>query len=213
MKLMEIYNLLLKAYGKRNWWPAKTPFEMMIGAILTQNTAWTNVEKAISNFGDRLSPEFIDAVSKEELAEIIRPSGYYNQKANRLKAITEWFKKYSYDIKKARQVDGKVLRKELLDVKGVGKETADSILTYALDKPFFIVDTYTRRILYRIGYDIPKGYDELRLKIEENVPRDLYIYNEFHALIVEHAKNHCKKVPNCEGCPLDAKCQKRIIDK
>ncbi len=210
---MEIYNLLLKAYGKRNWWPAKTPFEMMIGAILTQNTAWTNVEKAISNFGDRLSPEFIDAVSKEELAEIIRPSGYYNQKANRLKAITEWFKKYSYDIKKARQVDGKVLRKELLDVKGVGKETADSILTYALDKPFFIVDTYTRRILYRIGYDIPKGYDELRLKIEENVPRDLYIYNEFHALIVEHAKNHCKKVPNCEGCPLDAKCQKRIIDK
>ena len=213
MKLMEIYNLLLKAYGKRNWWPAKTPFEMMIGAILTQNTAWTNVEKAISNFGDRLSPEFIDAVSKEELAEIIRPSGYYNQKANRLKAITEWFKKYSYDIKKARQVDGKVLRKELLDVKGVGKETTDSILTYALDKPFFIVDTYTRRILYRIGYDIPKGYDELRLKIEENVPRDLYIYNEFHALIVEHAKNHCKKVPNCEGCPLDAKCQKRIIDK
>lgn len=210
---MEIYNLLLKAYGKRNWWPAKTPFEMMIGAILTQNTAWTNVEKAISNFGDRLSPEFIDAVSKEELAEIIRPSGYYNQKANRLKAITEWFKKYSYDIKNARQVDGKVLRKELLDVKGVGKETADSILTYALDKPFFIVDTYTRRILYRIGYDIPKGYDELRLKIEENVPRDLYIYNEFHALIVEHAKNHCKKVPNCEGCPLDAKCQKRIIDK
>jgi endonuclease-3 related protein len=213
MKLMEIYNLLLKAYGKRNWWPAKTPFEMMIGAILTQNTAWTNVEKAISNFGDRLSPEFIDAVSKEELAEIIRPSGYYNQKADRLKAITEWFKKYSYDIKNARQVDGKVLRKELLDVKGVGKETADSILTYALDKPFFIVDTYTRRILYRIGYDIPKGYDELRLKIEENVPRDLYIYNEFHALIVEHAKNHCKKVPNCEGCPLDAKCQKRIIDK
>ena len=101
MKLMEIYNLLLKAYGKRNWWPAKTPFEMMIGAILTQNTAWTNVEKAISNFGDRLSPEFIDAVSKEELAEIIRPSGYYNQKANRLKAITEWFKKYSYDIKKS----------------------------------------------------------------------------------------------------------------
>lgn len=212
-ELMEIYNLLLEAYGKRNWWPAKTPYEMMIGAILTQNTAWPNVEKAIANFCDRLSPEFIDAVSKEELAEIIRPSGYYNQKADRLKAITEWFKKYSYDIKNARQVDGKILRKELLDVKGVGRETADSILTYALGKPFFIVDTYTRRILYRIGYDIPKGYDEVRLKIEENVPRDLYIYNEFHALIVEHAKNHCKKVPNCKGCPLDAKCQKRIIEK
>lgn len=207
--LMDIYNLLLSAYGKRNWWPAKTPFEMIIGAILTQNTAWTNVEKAIENFEDRLSPEFIETASHEEIADIIRPSGYYNQKAIRLKAITAWFKKYSYDIKNAQKFDGETLRRELLEVKGVGRETADSILTYALDKPFFVVDAYTKRILYRIGYDIPKNYDDLRLEIEKSIPKDLYIYNEFHALIVYHAKCYCKKIPICNGCSLESLCKKR----
>ena len=209
--LIQIYNLLLTAYGKRSWWPAKTDFEMMVGAILTQNTSWTNVEKAITNLGDNLSPEFIETVSNKELGEIIRPSGYYNQKAIRLKALTSWFKKYSYDIKNIEGIDGQVLRDELLEIKGVGRETADSILTYALNIPFFIVDTYTKRILYRVGYDIPKNYDELRIKIEESIPKDLYIYNEFHGLIVEHAKRYCKKSPNCEGCPLESICEKRIL--
>lgn len=208
--LIQIYNLLLTAYGKRSWWPAKTDFEMMVGAILTQNTSWTNVEKAITNLGDNLSPEFIETVSNEELGEIIRPSGYYNQKAIRLKALTSWFKKYSYDIKNIEGIDGQVLRDKLLEIKGVGRETADSILTYALNIPFFIVDTYTKRILYRIGYDIPKNYDELRIKIEESIPKELYIYNEFHGLIVEHAKCYCKKSPNCDGCPLESICEKRI---
>ena len=135
-ELTRIYNILLKDYGLRHWWPAKTPFEMMVGAILTQNTTWTNVERAIANFGEYLSPEFIATVSKEELALIIRSSGYYNQKAIKLKEITKWFEKYSYDVEKAREVDGQTLRDELLSVKGVGKETADSILTYALNKPF-----------------------------------------------------------------------------
>ncbi|HCQ89529.1 MAG TPA: endonuclease [Clostridium sp.] len=210
-ELIQIYNLLLTAYGKRSWWPAKTAFEMMVGAILTQNTSWTNVEKAIANLGYNLSPEFIETVSNKELGEIIRPSGYYNQKAIRLKALTLWFKKYSYDIKNIKGIDGQVLRDELLEIKGVGRETADSILTYALNIPFFIVDTYTKRILYRLGYDIPKNYDELRVKIEESIPKNLYIYNEFHCLIVEHAKRYCKKSPNCRECPLESICEKRIL--
>ena len=207
-----IYNMLLDDYGTRHWWPAKTPFEMMVGAILTQNTTWTNVEKAINNLGENLAPEFIASVPVEELAKIIRSSGYYNQKAIKLKGLTEWFGRYSFDVEKAREVDGQVLRDELLSVKGVGRETADSILTYALNKTFFVVDTYTKRILGRLGYEIPKNYDDLRLRIEKSIPKDLSIYNGFHALIVEHAKRYCKKTPDCEGCPLEALCQKRISD-
>ena len=208
--LLEIYGTLLNAYGQRHWWPAQTPFEMMVGAILTQNTTWLNVEKAIRNFGDRLSPEYIATVSNDELAQIIRPTGYYNQKAIKLKAFTLWYETYSYDVSQAMQIDGHVLRTELLAVKGVGCETADSILLYALNKPFFVVDAYTKRILCRLGHDIPNTYDGLRLKIEESIPQDIYLYGEFHALIVEHAKRHCKKSPSCEACPVEAVCTKRI---
>lgn len=207
--LMKIYNLLLTAYGPRKWWPAKTAFEMMVGAILTQNTTWNNVNKAIANFGDKLAPEFIESASPEELAEIIRPSGYYNQKAVSLKALTGWFKKYAYDVQKVKKVDGEILREELLAVKGVGRETADSVLTYALEKPFFIIDAYTRRILSRVGYEFPKTYDQVRLKIEASIPKDLYIYNEFHALLVEEAKRYCKKKPQCEECSLASICEAR----
>jgi endonuclease-3 related protein len=207
--LHELYNTLLNAYGQRNWWPAKTPFEMMVGAILTQNTTWTNVEKALVNLGDRLSPTFIARIDLGELAQIIRSSGYYNQKAIKLKALTQWYAGYGYNIEKAAASDGEVLRTELLAVKGVGRETADSILLYALNKPFFVVDTYTKRILHRIGYDIPGTYDGLRLEIEENLPRDVYLYGEFHGLIVEHAKRHCKKKPSCEGCPVESVCRQR----
>ena len=209
--LLEIYDTLLNAYGRRYWWPAKTPFEMMVGAILTQNTTWLNVEKAIGNFGEHLSPEFIASASNDELAQIIRPSGYYNQKAIKLKALTEWYGRYSYDVKKAMQMDGYFLRSELLAVKGVGCETADSILLYALNKPFFVVDTYTKRILYRLGKDLPNTYDGLRLEIEADIPQDLYLYSEFHALIVEHAKRYCKKAPSCGACPVEGVCKKRIM--
>lgn len=210
MDLLPVFDILLKSYGPRCWWPAETPFEMMVGAILTQNTAWTNVVKAITAFGERLSPRYIAGADPAELAEIIRPTGYYNQKVIKLKALTAWYAVYNYDIEQARQVDGKALRDELLVVKGVGPETADSILLYALDKPFFVIDAYTRRILCRLGYDIPKSYDELRLKIENDIPQDIHLYQEFHALIVEHAKCHCKKKPTCPGCPLEDRCQKRI---
>jgi len=209
--LIEIYDTLLNAYGQRHWWPAQTPFEMMVGAILTQNTTWMNVEKAIRNFGEHLSPEFIASVSNEELALIIRPSGYYNQKAIKLKALTQWFETYSYDVNKAMQTDGDFLRRELLAVKGVGPETADSILLYALNKPFFVVDTYTKRFFFRQGYDVPNTYESLRLKIEATIPAEVYLYSEFHALIVEHAKRYCKKTPACGACPVEAVCKKRIV--
>jgi len=224
--LLEAYDILFNAYGQRQWWPADTPFEMMVGAILTQNTTWLNVEKAIRNFGEHLSPDFIAKASNDELAQIVRPSGYYNQKAIKLKALTEWFGRYSYDVKQAMQMDGQFLRSELLAVKGVGPETADSILLYALNKPFFVVDTYTKRILNRLGYDLPNTYDGLRLKIQESIHQDtnrsfanaqddthvdiVYLYGEFHALIVEHAKRHCKKAPSCEACPAEPLCKKRI---
>ncbi|MDD3269078.1 MAG: endonuclease III domain-containing protein [Syntrophomonadaceae bacterium] len=210
--LLEIYETLLKTYGPRNWWPAKTPYEMMVGAILTQNTSWRNVEKAINNLKGCLTPEFVSSVPNEELALLIRSSGYHNQKAIKLKSLTEWFGKYAYCAASAKKVDGEILREELLAIKGVGRETADSILTYALDKPFFVVDAYTKRILYRLGCDLSGSYDDIRTKIEQGIPNDLYIYNEFHALIVEHAKRYCMKTPSCEGCPLEEKCQKRIID-
>jgi endonuclease-3 related protein len=206
--LKSIFDILLAQYGPRHWWPAKTPYEMMVGAILTQNTTWANVTKAITAFGECLSPAFIASIPQEKLAQIIRASGYYNQKALRLKALTSWFSKYAYDIEKAREIDGQILRTELLAIKGVGRETADSILTYALNKPFFVVDTYTRRIFLRLGYDLPDTYEGLREQIEQSLPKDLYIYNEFHALLVEHAKRFCRKVPFCEGCPLEARCQK-----
>jgi endonuclease-3 related protein len=182
----------------------------MVGAILTQNTAWTNVEKAIANFGSKLNPAFIAAASHEELAQIIRPSGYYNQKAIKLKALVEWFAGYNYDIAQASAGDGQSLREELLAIKGIGPETADSILLYALNKPFFVVDAYTRRILYRLGYDAPDTYEGLQQQITASLQIDVYLFNEFHGLIVEHAKRYCQKRPTCAGCPLGVRCQQRI---
>ncbi len=206
LALMTVYNFLGEAYGPRYWWPAKTPFEMMVGAILTQNTTWANVEKAIANLGEKLSPQYIAAAPLGELAQLIRSSGYYNQKASRLKTLTEWYAQYSYDVEKVRRKAGEELRAELLALKGIGRETADSILVYALHKPFFVIDAYTKRILGRLGYTLPEAYDELRIIIEQNIPGDLSIYNEFHALLVEHAKRYCMKVPSCTSCPLGRLC-------
>lgn len=209
-QLMNIFDRLFRAYGPRHWWPAPTPYEMMVGAILTQNTAWTNVEKAIRNFENRLSPEFVATVSLEELAGIIRPCGYFNQKARHLKHLTSWFETYNYDVSLVTKVDGQCLRQELLAVKGVGPETADSILLYALDQPFFVIDAYTRRLLTRLGWEVPARYDRLRLMMEVSLPRDTHLYGEFHGLIVEHAKRYCRKKPACLDCPLEDLCRKRL---
>jgi len=202
-KLMTLLNQLLSYYGKQGWWPAETHYEMMVGAVLAQNTTWKNVVKALDNFNGDLSPRLIKEISTTALAEIIRPSGYFNQKAIKLKALNDWYERYDFNIDKVRSVEDEKLRQELLTVHGVGRETADSIMTYAVGKPYFIIDTYTRRLFHRLGFDVPAHYEDFRNMIEKAIPRDLYLYNEFHALIVRHATEHCLKTPKCEGCPLE----------
>jgi endonuclease-3 related protein len=208
--ISSMFDKLQEYYGELNWWPAQTDFEMMVGAILTQNTTWINVEKALANFENRLTPEFIRDIPLEELSELIRPSGYYNQKAIKLKELAKWFEKYGFNIEKAKEIDKEELRNELLDVNGIGRETADSILVYALEKPSFVIDTYTKRILYRLGIDLPLTYDELRLLIEKCIPEDVTLYAKYHGLIVEHAKQFCLKTPQCDSCPLLKECNQRM---
>lgn len=209
-KMIKVYNILLKYYKNQNWWPARTDYEMMVGAILTQNTTWSNVEKAIKNLNTRLNPVDILEMEEDKLAEIIKSSGYYNQKAIKLKALTKWFKGYDFNIEKAKSKLGEELRKELLSIYGVGKETADCILTYAFDKPYFVIDTYTRRLFERIGFCVPDEYDEFRKMIEKSIKKDIYIYKEYHALIVKHATTHCLKTPKCDNCPLWNECRRKI---
>lgn len=207
--ITKTFDLLKKHYGELNWWPADSDFEMMTGAILTQNTNWKNVEKALENFNGKLSPILIDKITNDDLAEIIRPSGYHNQKALKLKALCKWFEKYDYDIDNARKQNADILRDELLAINGVGGETADSILVYALEKPFFVIDAYTRRIFHRIGIEVPEKYNDFRQLMEDAVPKNVEVYNLYHALIVEHAKAFCQKKPLCDNCPLDHICEKR----
>lgn len=204
-----VYNQLYEHFGPQGWWPAETPFEMMIGAILVQNTSWTNVEKALLNLKPILNPEEIEKLSIDELAQLIRPSGFFNIKAKRIQSYMEWFKHYHYDHNLIKKVDKQSLRNELLTIKGIGQETADVILLYAFDMPIFVVDSYARRIFYRLGYDMPKSYEAFREEIERELPKDLMLYNEYHALLVELAKEHCKSSPVCAGCPLFDRCARR----
>lgn len=183
---------------------------MMMGSILVQNTSWRNVDKALINLRPFLHPEGIAQLPIEDLAQLIRPSGFFNIKAKRIKSYMAWFKTLEYDIDLIKKIDKHLLRNELLSIKGIGRETGDVILLYAFDTPIFIVDAYARRIFYRLGYDMPESYDAFRKQIEKELPRDLVLYNEFHALVVEHAKEHCKAKPICEGCPLLGICDCRL---
>ncbi len=183
---------------------------MMMGSILVQNTSWRNADKALDNLKPFLKPEAIDYLSIDELAHLIRPSGFFNIKAKRIKSYMKWFKTYNYDIDLIKKIDRHQLRKELISIQGIGPETADVILIYAFDIPIFVVDAYARRIFYRLGYDMPESYDEFRKQIEKDLPMDLMLYNEFHALLVEHAKEHCKTSPICESCPLFGLCDRRL---
>ncbi|GHH98437.1 endonuclease III domain-containing protein [Neobacillus kokaensis] len=203
---LKIFNKLYEYYGPQGWWPAESAFEMMIGAILVQNTSWRNVEKALTNLKPFLEPEKLEKISGEELAELIRPSGFFNIKAKRIKSYMEWFKTYDYDIQQIKKIDRVTIREELLSIKGIGPETAGVILLYAFDFPTFIADAYARRIFYRLGYDMPDSYDDFRMLFEAVLPKELMLYNEYHALLVEHAKEHCRKTPVCVGCPLFGNC-------
>ena len=200
------YRVLLDRFGSQGWWPAETPFEVMVGAILTQNTNWRNVERAISNLKreELLSPEKLLDTPASRLRRLIRPAGYYRVKERRLRALVEYFvERWGGDLRRMKRAPGRKLREELLAVNGVGPETADSILCYALEKPYFVVDAYTRRAFSRHGWAAARAdYDELRLAVERAMPRSAKALNEFHALIVRLGKLYCRKRPLCEDCPF-----------
>jgi endonuclease-3 related protein len=204
--LMKIYQKLYQTYGSRHWWPGETSFEVMVGAILTQNTSWRNVEKAIQNLKEEgvLNPKGIRDLKKSELAPLIKSSGYYRIKADRLKSFVDFlFEEYNGNIKKMGRERLRELREKLLGVKGVGPETADSILLYGLKKPIFVVDAYTKRILSRHGVISEEAsYDEVQKLFMNYLPLDEKLFNEYHALFVYLGKTVCKKIPKCELCPL-----------
>ena len=204
--LMKIFNRLFEAYGPRHWWPGETPFEVMVGTILTQNTSWRNVEKAIEHLKARkvLNVKGIHQLKRAELASFIRSSGYYRVKADRLKAFVDFiFEEYDGRIEKMGREKMEVLRPKLLKVKGVGPETADSILLYGLKKPIFVVDAYTKRILARHEIVSEKApYDEVQKLFMDHLPRDGKLFNEYHALLVQLGKTLCKKIPRCDRCPI-----------
>ncbi len=204
--LVKIYRTLYQAYGPRHWWPGETPFEVMVGAILTQNTSWKNVEKAIQCLKNNsvLNPEGIHRLKKLDLASLIKSSGYYRIKADRLKTFVDFlFNDYDGDIEKMGEESLPVLRQKLLGVKGIGPETADSIVLYGLGKPIFVVDAYTKRILSRHRMVSERAsYDEIQRLFMDHLPHNKRLFNEYHALFVHLGKRVCKKIPRCDICPL-----------
>ncbi|MFH1022759.1 MAG: endonuclease III domain-containing protein [Planctomycetota bacterium] len=204
--LAKYYTTLFRAFGPQRWWPADTPFEMMVGAILTQNAAWANVEKAIANLRAArvLSPRRMSALSPRRLSRLIRPAGYFNVKEIRLRAFLDFVnRECGGSVLRMFRGETGVLRGKLLAVYGIGPETADSILLYAGNRPVFVIDAYTRRIFSRHG--IIRGdedYEELRALFERNLPRSAPMWNEYHALLVRAGKDFCRKSPRCRECPL-----------
>lgn len=205
--LSDVYNALYKSFGPQHWWPGDTPFEVAVGAILTQNTNWGNVEKAIANIKrvGALHPQKLHDMPHEQLAELIRPAGYFNVKAKRLAAFMSFFvNHYKGSMAYMKTKDTISLRPELLSVKGIGPETADSILLYALEKPVFVIDAYTKRVLSRHGIITEDAaYHETQELFHRNLPEDVRLFNEYHALFVMVGKHYCKPKPRCGDCPLE----------
>jgi len=205
--LMQIYELLYKRFGPQHWWPGDGSFEIIVGAILTQNTNWVNVEKAIANLksADSLNAEAIHKMEAAKLAQLIRPSGYYNIKARRLKNFLSWlFCNFDGDIEQLKAISTQALREQLLKIKGIGRETADSILLYAFGKLVFVVDAYTARVAVRHRLIEPDAdYEQLRELFESNLAADERLFNEYHALLVRVGKKFCRPKPQCKDCPLE----------
>ncbi|MGQ9650166.1 MAG: endonuclease III domain-containing protein [Phycisphaerae bacterium] len=205
--LRTFYDAMYKALGPQHWWPAQTPTEVIIGAILTQNTAWRNVERAIDNLKQAKALDWnrLHEVSLDDLAELIRPAGTFNVKARRLKSFIQWFhERFDLDLDRMFEMSVSSLREELLGIPGIGRETADAILLYAGQKPSFVVDAYTARILYRHHLiDRSADYDEIKELFESHLPDDVRLFNEYHALLVDVGKKHCRPKARCEGCPLE----------
>ena len=203
---MNIYRKLYKAYGPRHWWPGETVFEVMVGAILTQNTSWKNVGKAIHKLKEKkvLNPEGIYRLKKSKLASLIKSSGTFRIKADRLKSFVNFlFEEYDGDLGKMKRERPGALREKLLRIKGIGPETADSILLYGLKKPIFVLDAYTRRILSRHGIVSEKAtYEEIQNLFMNHLPHQQRLFNEYHALLVHLGKKGCKIRSECDRCPL-----------
>ncbi|MEE8471473.1 MAG: endonuclease III domain-containing protein [Dehalococcoidia bacterium] len=205
-QLTEIYRFLFDHYGPQHWWPADSPFEVIVGAILTQSTSWANVEKAIMSLkrADALSPASLRELPLDRLAALIRPSGYYNAKAAKLKSFVEYLGEAHQDsLEKLFSLDVEHLHSELLAIHGIGPETADAIILYAARKPVFVIDAYTIRILSRLGIGTPNNdYSAFQTLFAENLPAEERLFNEFHALLVRHGKEVCKRNPLCDQCCL-----------
>lgn len=215
-RVKKIYQRLMACYGRQSWWPAQTPFEMMVGAVLTQSAAWNNVEKAIANLdlAAVLSPAALRLIDIDELARLVYPSGYYNAKAGKLKALAEWLGIYNDDLPSLRRLNTIDLRQALLDVHGIGPETADSILLYALNRPVFVIDAYTRRLFDRLGIRPEEdSYGGWQTLFMDNLPTDLDMFNEYHALIIRQCKDKCRKSPRCEDCCLEADCRESAVKR
>jgi len=205
--LQLLYERLYRSIGPLHWWPADSPFEVMIGAILTQNTSWANVEKAMQVLKEKnlLHPRRLYAVREKTLAEAIRSSGFFNLKAKRIRSFLQFlFRHYRGDIGRMFEEETGILREKMLQINGLGPETVDSILLYAGEKPVFVVDAYTKRILLRHGL-VPEtaGYAELQNLFMENLDHDVRLFNEYHALLVHVGKYFCKPRENCGPCPLN----------
>lgn len=204
--LMKIYHALLAAFGPRHWWPAKTAEEVIFGAILAQNTTWKNANRAIGELKNagKLSFEAIKKMNEKKLGELVRPARFYNQKAKALQVFADYFgNKYNFNIKKMKKSPLAKLREELLSLYRIGPETADSILLYALKKPMFVIDAYTKRIFGQHGFmKIDDSYAAYQKFFMDNLPHNVQLYNEFHALIVHTGYLYCKPKPLCVECPL-----------
>jgi endonuclease-3 related protein len=210
-RLLTVYRRLHASHGPQHWWPGDTRFEIMVGAVLTQNTAWSNVERAIANLkaARALTPEVIVRAPHRRLAAWLRPSGYFNVKARRLRALCEWLLAEG-GVKKLARLPTPLLRERLLAVHGVGPETADDILLYAFGRPVFVIDAYTRRLFARLGLiEGRERYEPLRQMLERRLGADAALFNEYHALIVAHAKDVCRPRPHCPDCALGALCPAR----
>ncbi|MFP4641975.1 MAG: endonuclease III domain-containing protein [Chloroflexota bacterium] len=212
--LEQIYQRLFEYYGPQHWWPADDSFEVVVGAILTQSAAWTNVERAVNNLKkeNALNPVALRQIAVSELADLIRPSGYFNVKARKLKAFVERLgDRYADSLESMFALNMLDLRTELLSIYGIGQETADSIILYAARKPVFVIDAYTHRIMERLGFHPNKGnYSSLQSLFMENLPHDEKLFNEYHALFVRHGKVTCKKTPLCGMCCLSDICGSSI---
>lgn len=205
--LHDIYNTLFRSFGPQHWWPGETPFEVAVGAILTQNTNWGNVEKAINNLKKQkaLHAKLLYDMPHEKLALLIKPAGYFNVKTRRLKEFLSFLlNHYKGSMERMKNEEIHTIRHSLLNVKGIGPETADSIILYALEKPVFVIDAYTKRVLVRHKLAPEQAtYHELQELFHHNLPADVQLFNEYHALFVMVGKHYCKPKPRCQECPLE----------